>query len=183
MADKHPLYSIWKNMKSRCYNPNRVAYKDYGGRGISVCDRWRHSFMSFYEDMLEGYEEGLSLDREDNDGNYCKENCRWINRAMQNRNQRKSLKLLYKGKYVTEAELSEITGIPRTTIQQRRRAGWEGEDLYKPAKLPELFTFEGKEVTLKALSEKVGINTSTLRNRIKRAGLSVEEAVYGYSEV
>jgi hypothetical protein len=85
------LYGIWSDIKSRTLNPKYKQYNDYGGRGITICDEWKNDVKSFYDwAMSNGYEEGkgLSIDRIDNDGNYCPENCRWTTITIQNRNQR-----------------------------------------------------------------------------------------------
>ncbi len=81
----HRLYNTWKDMIRRCNNPKRKDYKDYGGRGISVCDRWL-DIHNFIEDMYPSYIEGLSLDRSNNDGNYEPNNCRWVDRFVQAQN-------------------------------------------------------------------------------------------------
>lgn len=87
------MYRIWKDMRRRCNNPNRNNYKDYGGRGISVCEEWDKSFMEFYNwAMSNGYDDDLSIDRIDNNGNYEPNNCRWILSNMQHRNTRKNRK-------------------------------------------------------------------------------------------
>lgn len=90
------IYVAWKHMISRCYNENDPDFKDYGGRGIFVCDGWRQSFESFAKDM-EPAVEGLSLDRINNDGPYSKENCRWTTTRIQNGNTRRKNKTGYVG--------------------------------------------------------------------------------------
>ena len=81
------VHRAWGDMLSRCYNPNLPNFRYYGGRGITVCDRWRHSFEAFLEDMGEP-PEGLSLDRKDNNGNYTPKNCRWATKSEQQKNRR-----------------------------------------------------------------------------------------------
>ncbi len=82
-------YRAWISMKSRCYNPNATSYKDYGGRGVRVCERWLNSFEAFFEDMGKKPAPDYSLDRIDPYGNYTPENCRWADKVTQSRNTRK----------------------------------------------------------------------------------------------
>ena len=86
---KHTLYLMWQRMKNRCYNRKEPRYKDYGGRGISVCDWWKHDVKTFILWALShGWQQGLYLDRRDNDGNYNPENCRFIDKGLSQRNTR-----------------------------------------------------------------------------------------------
>ena len=85
---KHPLHVVWRSMRNRCKNSKYSQYKDYGGRGIKVCERW-DSFKTFYEDVIEGYSQGLQLDRINNDGNYEPTNIRWVTRQQSLYNKRK----------------------------------------------------------------------------------------------
>lgn len=84
------LFAVWINMKQRCTNPNNRSYKDYGKRGISVCEEWLNDFKNFYEwAMQNGYQNGLTLDRINNNGNYEPSNCRWTTMLIQRHNQRR----------------------------------------------------------------------------------------------
>lgn len=87
MAGSRP-YRIWKGMKSRCYRVDNDNYSRYGGRGITICERWKNSFENFWEDMHEGYSDLLQIDRIDNDGNYEPGNCRWVTSKDNNNNRR-----------------------------------------------------------------------------------------------
>lgn len=112
-------YAIWCAMKFRCYNPKSPAYKNYGGRGIKVCDRWLHSFENFFADMGERPSKSHSIDRINNDVGYCQENCRWATFVENNHNRRNSRHFYYKGKNIHVSELSKKTGIKAKTIIAR----------------------------------------------------------------
>ena len=88
-VNKMRIYRTWSAMKGRCYNSNRPNYKGYGGRGITVCEEWKNNFMAFYTwAMASGYQEHLTIERINNDGNYEPSNCTWITMGEQSRNKR-----------------------------------------------------------------------------------------------
>lgn len=122
-------YKIWHGMITRCTNPNRKEYKNYGGRGIVVCEMW-HDFRNFWEDMKDGYSDGLSIDRIDNDGDYEPGNCRWSTQKEQARNTSKNRMLYLDGKSVCIAEAAEITGINKFALRARLEKGESGERLF-----------------------------------------------------
>ena len=110
-------------MIERCINPNNGSFKNYGGRGITVCERWRSGFANFLADMGEK-PPGLSIDRIDNDKGYCKENCRWATLIEQNNNQRSNVQITVNGKTKTLAEWGRALGVHRATIRCRLKRGW-----------------------------------------------------------
>lgn len=117
-------YYIWTNMKTRCYNKNAKKYESYGGRGITVCDEWKNDFMAFYNWAIEnGYNDGLTLDRIDNNGNYCPENCRWATPAEQSRNKRNNIFITYEGETLCLSDMARLHGVKRETAKKRLAAG------------------------------------------------------------
>jgi hypothetical protein len=124
-APKAPEYRIWSLAIQRCHNPHHPPFKNYGGRGITVCDRWRASFEAFYADMGPRPSPAYSLDRIDNDKGYCPENCRWATRTEQARNSRKARLLTWNGETRCVSEWAAITGIRSNTIRARiDDCGW-----------------------------------------------------------
>lgn len=118
------LYEIWCGMKKRCYDENSERYKDYGGRGITICDEWKDDFQSFYDwAMKNGYKENLTIERKDVNGNYCSENCCWITKAQQSRNQRKTIKYTIFGIEKPLIEWCEYAEIKNSRAYQRYRNG------------------------------------------------------------
>ena len=120
-----PEYNAWIDMKQRCFNPNHQHYLHYGGRGITVCDRWKNSFEDFLADMGSRPTAKHSLDRIDNDGDYCPENCKWSTKAEQQNNRRNNKPLITIGsKTYTIAQWGIEMGYGKTVIQSRLDMGW-----------------------------------------------------------
>ena len=127
---KTPTYRIWRAMKQRCYRLADVGYVNYGGRGITVCERWVHSYENFLADMGERpTEKGVkfSIERNDNNGNYEPGNCRWATFGEQRRNCRTTHWLEFNGEKKSIAEWSEITRISSSLIYRRLGLGWPPE--------------------------------------------------------
>lgn len=119
-----PTKRTWEAMIRRCTDPKMPNFHKYGGRGITVCDRWRHSFSDFIADMGEK-PDGMSLDRVDNQGHYTAENCRWATPEEQSNNRRGNRFITHEGRTLTVAQWSRETGIKHCTILQRLKKGWE----------------------------------------------------------
>lgn len=124
-----PEYAIWCAMKARCSNPNRIGWKDYGGRGIRVCDRWSgpDGFANFLADMGPRPSKAHTLDRKNNDGPYDPDNCRWATRREQARNFRRNVRLTYKGETLTLVEWGERLQVSADAIGARLSRGWSPE--------------------------------------------------------
>lgn len=132
---KHPLYLCWYNMLDRCYDKTNRQYADYGGRGITVCDEWRGptGLAQFVADMKER-PPGNSIDRIDNDGAYCKANCRWSTRKEQQHNRRDSNIITHDGRSGTIGDWANWIGIPANTIAYRLKQGRPLTVALSPAK-------------------------------------------------
>lgn len=134
---KTRLNNIYAHIKTRCYNPKSDHYKYYGARGITICEEWLNpevadrtsgmtkGFEAFKKWALEnGYQENLTIDRIDVNGNYCPENCRWVTRKIQMNNTRRNHLLTYKGETKNITEWAKITGISVTALTKRIRRNW-----------------------------------------------------------
>lgn len=117
-------HRIWRGMLDRCSNPRNSRYDKYGGRGITVCERWVNDFSAFLADMGEAPNRMMEIDRIDNERGYEPRNCRWATRKQQNLNKRNNRRLSFSGLTMTVTEWAERIGIARRTIHQRLRRGW-----------------------------------------------------------
>lgn len=116
-------YVSWERMKQRCLNPNYKWFKDYRGRGITICKEWIDSFENFLSDMGER-PAGMSIDRIDNEKGYYKDNCKWSTRLEQNNNKRNNRILTYRGIKRTLNQWARILNISRCTLKSRLHYGW-----------------------------------------------------------
>lgn len=122
---KTPIYNIHRSMMNRCYLKTSTAYENYGGRGITVCDRW-HSFENFYADMGDK-PEGMSIERLDNAVGYSPENCKWATGKEQGNNTRRNRYISYKGVTKTASQWGDHIGITGHSLLKRLRRGWSVE--------------------------------------------------------
>lgn len=137
------FYKIWSGIIKRCCNENSIAFKDYGGRGIKICDEWREDFINFKNDMYDSYlqhvekygEKNTTIERINVNGNYEKNNCGWATRTEQNNNNRRVQKYPYKGSLLTLAEICRLENKKYELIYNRIRRGWEFEKALNTDKL------------------------------------------------
>lgn len=139
-----PEYRLWCHILHRCLKPNDTRYKDYGGRGITVCERWRYSFAEFLKDVGLRPTPKHSLDRINNDGNYEPGNVRWATGDQQLRNTRKNVNLEFNGQKMCLLDWAKHTGLLRETLQMRLRAGWSvSRALTTPARPHKTYKYVG----------------------------------------
>lgn len=122
------LYRIFSAMHDRCYNHKTKNYNIYGGRGIKICSEWYKNYQSFCDWALaNGYKKGLTIDRVDNNGDYCPENCRWVTSKENNNNTSRNRRLTFNGTTHTLAQWAEIVNIKYPTMNYRINSGWSIE--------------------------------------------------------
>lgn len=164
------VYRQWHQMIQRCYNPNNSRYQRYGGRGITVCDRWRLSFDAFYADMGDP-PEGTSIDRIDNARGYEPGNCRWATPQEQANNRYTNVLIEHDGVSRTIAEWARHLGLPYHRLVHRHRIGWVppqlfSRDNHKGKTTVYTVQYQGREVTMKELSVLTGTKLQTLYARL-----------------
>ena len=183
----HGLYGtrinwLWANMRSRCNCPTNKDYGLYGGRGIRVCHEW-DKFINFYNwAMSHGYDDTLSIDRIDPNGDYCPENCRWITMEEQQSNKRNNRHIEIHGKRYTMTQASREFGISIGGLEYRLKCGLKEDDLISKERRGPIrkykYLYNGKLYSRSEICEKLNINKHTFGTRINR-GWSVEEAIAG----
>ena len=167
---KIPEYKSWAGMKTRCFNPNTKSYSDYGGRGITVCDRWKNSFEDFFADMGSRPSSKHSLDRIDNDGDYQKDNCRWATPKEQSNNRRYNKLITINGKTLNITQWEKEKGFTKNVIWFRLKAGWSDYDAVMTllnGKI-RLITVGSNSLTIPEWTEKMGFNKTFIQKRLDR---------------
>lgn len=174
---KTRLYQTWCNMKARCNNNNHHQYKDYGGRGIKVNERWNISFVAFRKWAYDnGYTDLLTIDRIDVNGNYEPCNCRFVDSKVQNNNTRRNI---YVDGSITLTEKCEELGLDSKLIQARMRE--QNMSFNEAIKLPQNFRhykilYKNEEFSLKELCRELELNYDTVYKRIKKYNKTLQEA-------
>ncbi len=171
------IYKIWIAIRQRCNCKSARNYHNYGGRGIKLCTEW-DDFMNFYNwAMSHGYNDSLTIDRIDVNGNYEPSNCRWADDLTQHNNRRDNVFLEFHGKKMTIAEWAKKIGIPYPTLRGRLGRGWPVEKaLTTPSSTNRSFSYQGKTMGLAAWGRETGIGSGTLWARLQ-TGWSFERAI------
>lgn len=126
---KSKIFAVWRSMRGRCRTPSDLGYKNYGGRGIKICERW-NVFENFLADMGPTYDQSLTIERVDNDGDYTPKNCIWIPKSRQSRNRRSSIYIETPWGRLTIAEAAVKTGISWFAMKNRFDRGWLPEKMF-----------------------------------------------------
>lgn len=190
-----PEYAIWSSIISRCFNKNNHAYRRYGGKGITMCPRWRSSFANFYEDMGSRPGKGLSIDRINNSKGYlcgkCEEctssgevkNCQWATGLEQGSNRNDNVRIEFRGRIQTLSQWARETGLHPVLISERLRRGWSPERiLTEPPQTKDTrpdrvrVEFNGELKTLQEWGKELGIRWKTLYARLYSYGWSIDRA-------
>lgn len=168
-------YKLWQQIKIRCTNPKAQNYSAYGGRGIAVCPRWADSFEAFISDMGPRPSPDHSVERNDNNGPYSPNNCRWASKMEQGQNKRNSHHLTLNGETMTISAWSRRTGLVIATILRRLQMGRSVEDALTTRPIHRPVTYQGRTQSLLTWSKELGMSYSAVRRRLV-AGWSADRA-------
>lgn len=174
------LYFIFNQMKQRCYNPKNKRYKNYGGRGIKICDEWLDNQNLFFEwSLSNGYNDTLTIDRIDCNKGYEPNNCRWVTQKFQQNNRTNNRIITYKGKSQTLSQWCEELGIPYSTIKHRvNEFHWSIEKAFETKHNPKevIITYKNKTQSISDWCKEIGVPYWKLQQRLKR-GWTIERAI------
>lgn len=163
------LYNTWAHMKQRCYNTKNASYQHYGAKGIIVCDEWQE-FIPFYDwAMANGYQDDLTIDRIDVNGNYEPNNCRWANIEQQNNNKSDTKLITYKGKTQSLSKWTKELNIKFTTLNARiYKWNMPLDVAFNPQnKTTKFITYKGETHSIKEWAKILRIDRTTLGWRLK----------------
>lgn len=173
-----PEHTIWRSMIQRCRNENDPRYKNYGGRGIAVCSRWK-KFENFYEDMGNRPHPKLTIERRNNNKGYSPQNCYWGTRKEQARNFRSNVILEYNGEKKCISEWAEIIGVTHDTISRRLKSGLTTAEALTKEHRPnkKYIDVDGVKMTISQAERHLGFGGGTLSYRL-RHGMSEYDAIH-----
>ena len=181
-------YNSWREVLSRCLDPNNTGWHNYGGRGIKVCKRWRISFANFVSDMGPKPHKRCYIDRIDNDGHYTPGNCRWLTPKQSARNRRTNRLITHNGRSMCIAEWAELLGVSKQLIYERLKRGMSVEEtLESPimdkskishCHVAKRFTHLGTTKTVAQWARDLGISYFTVHRRITVYNWPVEKALF-----
>jgi len=171
-----PEYRTWQHMKERCYKPDSKDFKNYGGRGITVCDKWRDSFLAFYKYVGPKPHKKDTIDRIRNNGNYEPGNVRWADRKAQNNNSRRNRHITIGRVTKTVAQWAESMNISQFTIISRLHYGWDPQEAVVRS-TDHTITLHGWSLLLVQWSRFVGINRTTISARLEK-GWPIAKAIF-----
>lgn len=173
-------YRCWSGILERCLNPNARFYSDYGGRGITVCERWSSSYLNFLSDMGRKPSAELTIERVDNEKGYEPGNCAWATREAQRRNRRDVTLYPFRGQELLLCEIAKLCGIGAGTLAFRLRSGWDLERATSTSARPvaqnNTFTLAGETLSVAEWAARLGVTVNQLRLRIRK-GWSAERAL------
>lgn len=168
---KTKLYTTWKGMRARCQNRNCVHYKNYGGRGISICAEWDDFKIFYIWSLKNGYKDELTLDRIDNDGNYSPDNCRWVSLETQANNKSTNVCFPIDGVVRTLSEHAKFYNVNYGTFASRYKSGLRDKDLIVEPKQTYkkiIITINGENKSLRAWANHYGIKYATVHRRYQK---------------
>lgn len=178
---KSKLYRVFNSMKQRCYNKNNEKYKNYGGRGIIICDEWLQDRKTFFDWAFEnGYNDTLTIDRIDVNGNYDPDNCRWVTNNEQMWNRTDTLYVTYKDKSYCMSYILRELGLLQhmSAIKKRIRSGCTFEEaIKKPFDRRMMIEYNGMSKSIDEWAKIYGIKKHTLYRRLTKMKLPFEEAI------
>ena len=172
---KHKSRGARPSKIQRCTNPKNPSFKNYGGRGIVVCERWRNDFAVFLADMGPRPSPAHTIERKKNNGNYEPGNCKWATRGEQLRNTRRTIFVVLDGKRMCLRDAATAKGVSYQAVCGRYRDGVRGAGLFVPSRRRKV-TWNGKRVWISHLAEEFGLAQSTVASRLEM-GWSLEKAI------